>query len=47
MMHSTIISLSNFNDVHMYIIVQKTSTLSNMPNVFVPIVLEVQMESIL
>jgi hypothetical protein len=42
-----IISLSNFNDVHMYTIVQKTSTLNNMPNVFVPIVLEVYNKSIL
>jgi len=47
MMPSTIISLSNFSDVHIYTIVQRTSTLSNMMNVFVPIVLEVYIESIL
>jgi len=45
-MPSTIISLNNFSDVHMYTIVQKTSTLNNMPNVFVPIVLEVYNKSI-
>jgi uncharacterized membrane protein YwaF len=47
MMPSVIISLSNISDVHIYIIVQITSTLSKMPNVFVPIVLEVHIESIL
>jgi hypothetical protein len=33
--------LINPNDVHMYIVIQRTSTLNNMPNVFVPIVPEV------
>jgi len=47
MMPPTILSVSNINDVHIYIIVQITSTLSKMPNVFVPIVLEVYIKSIL
>jgi len=46
MMPSTIILESNINDVHIHIIVQITSTLSKMPNVFVPIVLEVYIKSI-
>jgi len=47
MMPLVFISLSNLSDVRMYTIVQRTSTLSNMPNVLVPIVLEVYIESIL
>jgi hypothetical protein len=47
MMPLVFISLSNLSDVRMYTIVQRTSTLSNMPNVFVLIVLEVYIKSIL
>jgi hypothetical protein len=47
MMPSTILSLNNLSDVNMYTIVQRTSTLNNMPIVFIPIVLEVYIESIL